>query len=149
MKEKNSNAITGYFNALLEKAIGNRFDEPEERIPAEEISRIRAVILRDPRISVYHLLRTQAEGMLGLDEVEDVFPRQIESIVYQFIGTRLLRGKTMAEAVHNFCEAEVDTPAMFPKMLAEFGTAWLMKKSRWKTKKFKKLEVYMKRNNIK
>jgi hypothetical protein len=110
----------------------------------EMINAARSAIIADPAKEIYSIIRYRAEIMLGLKEVKDVFPYYIRRAVFLYFQAKLRSGKTMRELLRNYCEAEDQTPAQFPKMLAEFASECLAKKKRWETIRFRKFQCWLK-----
>lgn len=133
--------ISTWLNNLIELSIRDKsFGCPT----LEMINAARLAVITNPKDEIYSIIRCRAELMLGLKEVKDVFPYYIRQAVFLYFRAKMRSGKPMRELLRNYCEAEYRTPAIFPKMLAEFASAWLTRNNRWNTIRFKKFHRWLK-----
>ena len=138
------NRISSWLNSIVEISVRNKtWYQPTP----ESINAARMIIINNPAEAIYSIIRSRAEIMLGVREMEDVFPDYICKAVSIYFRTRMRSGRPMRELIRNYCEAEYHTPAVFPKMLAKFAAVWLSRKDRWRTMKFKKFQRWLSYQN--
>ena len=138
MKDKTRNMLTSWFNNHVECAIKERFGE-DDPVPIQEQIERRKRITESPKEVIFIILRDRAQHTLGVGSPEESFPLIIRSMVLQYVANEILNGKTLTEVIGPHCSLEEDTDAIFPQMLAAFGTKWLCYQNRWRTRKFKHL----------
>ena len=122
----------GFFNSRIENHILKSIMLLPKEDRFSEACRIRREIINNPRQTLYRILRMEFELQLGIKNPEKVFNPYILTQLKNWLATNPNLGDiTMSEAERN-------TPAALPALLAAYGASVLSASEAWQTKKFRK-----------
>ena len=140
MKKENEKIVTDWLNNMIELAV--KAEGSTES--AEDRYRRRVAIIENPKTGLSAAIRYRAELIQGLEDVETVFPQWVRRLVLAYAANALLAGRDLHEVVQGYNETELNEGSLFPQLLAAFGSEWLCRGDRWKTKKFRRIIVKIK-----